>query len=190
MKKSTRWTISGAAALAVLGGGSGIALAAGDDGPDVSLTGDALERASDAALAHTGGGEVTDTEAGDEEGAYEVEVTLEDGSEVDVHLGEDFAVLGDERDDERDDDAADDDAAGGERDDDAGEQDEQVTGPDRDAAGAAALEETGSGTVTEVEIADEGDTGYEVEVRLDDGTFVEVHLDEDLTVVSVENDDD
>ncbi|MDK3256459.1 hypothetical protein [Blastococcus capsensis] len=74
--------------------------------------------------------------------------------------------------------------------DDAGEKDEQATGPDRDQAGAAALEAAGGGTVTEVEVADEGDTGYEVEVRLDDGSFVEVALDESFTVVSVENDDD
>lgn len=74
--------------------------------------------------------------------------------------------------------------------DDAGEQDEQVTGPARDDAAAAALEAAGGGTVTEVEIADEGDSGYEVEVKKDDGRFVEVALDTDLGVVSVEEDDD
>ena len=41
----------------------------------------------------TGGGKVTETEAGDEEGAYEVEVTRDDGSQVDVHLDSDFNVL-------------------------------------------------------------------------------------------------
>jgi hypothetical protein len=35
-------------------------------------------------LQATGGGKVTDTEVGDEEGAYEVEVTRADGSQVDV----------------------------------------------------------------------------------------------------------
>ena len=109
MKKSTRWTIGGAAALAVLAGGGGVALALGgddeDSGSEVAITGDALEQASEAALDHLGEGEVTDTEVGDEEGFYEVEVTLDDGSEVDVHLDEDFTVLGDERDgDEADDD--------------------------------------------------------------------------------------
>ena len=109
MKSSTRWTIGGSAALAVLAGGGGVALAVGGDDedsrPDVAITGAALEQASEAALAHLGEGEVTDTEVGDEEGYYEVEVTLDDGSEVDVHLDEDFTVLGDERDgDEPDDD--------------------------------------------------------------------------------------
>ena len=55
--------------------------------------------------AHTGGGKVTETEAGDEEGAYEVEVTRADGSQVDVHLDKAFNVIsqagdGDERGDE------------------------------------------------------------------------------------------
>ena len=185
MKKNTRWTIGGAAAVLVLGGGAGVAVAtAGDDEdarPDVAITGDALEQAGEAALAHLGEGEVTDTEVGDEEGYYEVEVTLDDGGQVDVHLDEDFAVLGDERDGDED---------GTEvAEDDAGEEG-QVAGPDRDEAGAAALEAAGPGTVTEVEVADEGDTGYEVEVRLDDGSFVEVALDESFAVVSVEQDDD
>ena len=42
------------------------------------------------------GGSVTETEAGDEEGAYEVEVTLANGSQIDVHLDAAFNVLGDE----------------------------------------------------------------------------------------------
>ena len=104
MKKSSRWTIGSAAALAVLAAGGGVAFATAaedeDARPDVAITGDALERAAEAALAHLGEGEVTDTEVGDEEGYYEVEVTFEDGSQVDVHLDEDFAVLGDERDGE------------------------------------------------------------------------------------------
>jgi len=57
------------------------------------ITGPDLETATAAALEHTGGGRVTETEAGDEEGAYEVEVTLPDGRQVDVHLDEHFAVL-------------------------------------------------------------------------------------------------
>ncbi|MCZ2805032.1 hypothetical protein O2W18_07970 [Modestobacter sp. VKM Ac-2983] len=187
MKNSTRWIIGGGAGLALLVGGGGVALAVdagdGDDRPDVALTGDALEQASEAALAHVGGGAVTDSEVGDEEGHYEVEVTLGDGGEVDVHLDEDFTVLGDERDgDERDGDEADGD--------DSAEQDEQVTGRDRDEAAAAALEAAGGGTVTEVEIADDGDAAYEAEVQLDDGTVAEVALDRDLTVTAVENDDD
>jgi hypothetical protein len=78
---------------------AGIAVGAGgDDDDEAPITGTALTRASEAALAHTGGGRVTETEAGDEEGAYEVEVTLDDGSQVDVHLDASFDVIGDEAD--------------------------------------------------------------------------------------------
>jgi uncharacterized membrane protein YkoI len=103
------WIIGGALlAAAVAAGGAGIALATGGDS-DEPITGTALERASAAALAHTGGGRVTETEAGDEEGAYEVEVTLNDGRQVDVHLDAGFNVIGDEADDDS---APDDDADG------------------------------------------------------------------------------
>lgn len=101
MRRSTKILATGAVALAVVGGGTGIAFAGGafdDDGTETPITGAALEQASDAALAHTGEGQVSDTEVGDEEGYYEVEVTLDDGSEVDVHLDEDFNVLGTESD--------------------------------------------------------------------------------------------
>jgi uncharacterized membrane protein YkoI len=77
---------------------TGIAVAAGGDDDEPPITGTALDRASAAALEHTGGGRVTETEAGDEDGAYEVEVTLDDGSQVDVHLDASFQVLGDESD--------------------------------------------------------------------------------------------
>lgn len=42
---------------------------------------------------------MTGTEVGDEESYYEVEVTLDNGSEVDVQLDESFAVVGSEGDD-------------------------------------------------------------------------------------------
>jgi len=77
---------------------AGIAIGAGGRDSETPITGTALARASAAALEHTGGGRVTDTEAGDEEGAYEVEVTLADGSQVDVHLDTGFNVLRDEPD--------------------------------------------------------------------------------------------
>lgn len=77
--------------------GGGLAQAAGESesGPEVEtpISGSALERASATALAHTGGGSVTGTEVGDEESYYEVEVTLEDGTEVDVQLDERFQVV-------------------------------------------------------------------------------------------------
>ncbi len=99
--KGAAIAIAAIAALAV--GGAAIAGAAGgdDDGSDRAISGQALDRASTAALAETGGGKVTETEVGDEEGAYEVEVTRPDGSQVDVHLDTDFNVLSSEGDDDR-----------------------------------------------------------------------------------------
>jgi uncharacterized membrane protein YkoI len=64
-----------------------------------AITGADLDAASAAALAHTGEGRVTETEVGDEESYYEVEVTLDDGSEVDVQLDEAFNVVGSETED-------------------------------------------------------------------------------------------
>jgi uncharacterized membrane protein YkoI len=93
-----------AAVVAALGvGGAAIAVATGggdDDATEKPITGSELDRASKAALDHTGGGTVTDTEVGDEESKYEVEVTRGDGSQVDVQLDENFKVLGDEADDD------------------------------------------------------------------------------------------
>jgi uncharacterized membrane protein YkoI len=66
----------------------------GPEGPDTPITGSALDQARDAALKHTGGGKVTETEVGDEESYYEVEVTLDDGRQVDVQLDEQFRVVG------------------------------------------------------------------------------------------------
>ena len=82
------------AALAAVMGGVAIAAGGDDDASDKAISGPALERASAAALAHTGGGRVTGTEVGDEESLYEVEVTRPDGSQVDVQLDESFNVVG------------------------------------------------------------------------------------------------
>jgi uncharacterized membrane protein YkoI len=103
-----------AAATGVGLGSYGIASAASgtfapgqdDDGPgesnesDTPLSGSALDQAVAAALEHTGGGEVTETEVGDDGAAYGVEIRLPDGSQVEVDLDENFAVIGSEADDD------------------------------------------------------------------------------------------
>ncbi len=78
------------AALLVLGDGGGIAYATGE--AEDRATGPGLEKAKGAALEHTSGGRVTGTEVGDEEGYYEIEITRDDGSQLDVHR--DLDVLG------------------------------------------------------------------------------------------------
>jgi hypothetical protein len=72
---------------------AGFAVAGSRDDHEQPITGSALARASEAALAETGGGRVTETEVGDEDAYYEVEVTLPDGREVDVHLDRSFVVV-------------------------------------------------------------------------------------------------
>ena len=95
VKARTKWIVSGGVVVALLGAGTGVAVATGvvDNGDDHPITGAALEKASSAALAYTHGGRVTGTENGDEESQYEVEVTLADGKQVDVQLDANFRVV-------------------------------------------------------------------------------------------------
>ena len=101
-KKLKTLLITTGVIAAAAGGGVAIAGATGgnggaereDRGPDRAITGAAFQRASDVALKEAGGGRVTGTEVGDEESYYEVEVTKDDGTEVDVQLDKAFKVVG------------------------------------------------------------------------------------------------
>lgn len=90
-----------ATALGAVAAVAVIPLAASATGADsdTPITGSALETATQAALDHVGEGDVTETEVGDEDSYYEVEVTLSDGSQIDVQLDEAFNVVGAEADD-------------------------------------------------------------------------------------------
>lgn len=70
-----------------------------------------------------------------------------------------------------------------------GDDDQPLTGSALEQASAAALERHPDGTVIETEVGDDG-AAYGVEVRLDDGSVVEVSLDADFKVISEEADDD
>jgi uncharacterized membrane protein YkoI len=98
MTRRHKLAVAAVAVLAVGGVGAGYAIAGGGDDTEGPITGDALVKAKEAALEHTGGGRVSGTEVGDEESLYEVEVTLADGSQVDVQLDESFKVVGQEGD--------------------------------------------------------------------------------------------
>jgi hypothetical protein len=119
MRKKTMWITGGAAAAVVLGGASvavaatqqardlplwhpaALVLGAGSlepdddfgasDGPALSDADRAM--ASKAALAKVGPGTVTEVERDDNGAAYEVEVRLSNGTQVEVALGTDFKVL-------------------------------------------------------------------------------------------------
>src|SRR5687767_11219193 len=105
MRKRTKAFIA-AGAIAAAGVGGAIAVQAGGDS-ERPIYGDALAKAKAAALEHVGEGRVTDTEEGDEESYYEVEVTKEDGTQVDVQLDEDFNVVGSESDNDESEDQED-----------------------------------------------------------------------------------
>lgn len=120
MKKRTIWITSAAAAGVLALGGTAIAYAATDGfeadddragaaqeagtetgtETDEQLTGADLEKATDAALAEAGAGEVTEAER-DDDGAtgYEVDVRLDSGKSVEVSLDENFDVVAVEDDD-------------------------------------------------------------------------------------------
>jgi hypothetical protein len=95
--------LAAAVAALLLLVGAGVAYASGDDS-SAQPTGANSEKAKSAALDHTNGGNVTDTEVGDEEGYYEFEVRSDDGSQSDVHLDRDFNILTTSADDESSDD--------------------------------------------------------------------------------------
>ena len=184
MKRTT--TIISAAAVAIVLAGGATYAAAQDTGNDGSITDDDLARASAAALAETGDGTVTGVEVDD--GGYDVEVRLTDGTEVDVELGSDFAILRTENDDADDDSGDDSDGDSDDGADDGSDSDDLPVGDaERQQAIDAALAEAGAGDVTDVE-HDEG--GYDVEVRLADGTEIDVDLDSDFAVLHTEHDDD
>ncbi|NQW87088.1 MULTISPECIES: PepSY domain-containing protein [unclassified Frigoribacterium] len=212
-KKKSLLIAGGIAGVLVLGGG-GVALASDlDDG----VSAQTRDRAQEAALAETGGGTVTEVDTLDDGlVGYEVEVVLPDGREATVLLDGDHSVTssrvdddsrgsgatptpvaGDDRDDDSlgsdatptpaagpglDDSARDDSA----RDDSA--RDDDLTGADYDRAAAAALAAAGGGTVTDADRSDDTGVAYEVDVRLDDGTEVDVDLDQAFGVVRTDVD--
>jgi uncharacterized membrane protein YkoI len=97
--------IAAAVVMLLALGGAGIAYANGGDSEE-QATGPEAEKAKSAAIAAVGGGTVTEVERDDGDdgygssGVYEVEVTREDGSQVEVHLDGDYNVVGQEPDED------------------------------------------------------------------------------------------
>ena len=89
-----------AIALVVAAVSGGIAIAAGVGDADTPLTGASLQKATAAALVHTGGGTVVESEVGDDGAAYDVEVRRPDGKIVEVQLDSSYGVIGQDTDDD------------------------------------------------------------------------------------------
>jgi hypothetical protein len=71
----------------------------------------------------------------------------------------------------------------------AADSEEPLTGSTYDRATEAALDHVDGGEVVETESGD-GGAAYGVEIRRDDGSVVEVELDENYKVIGTEADDD
>jgi hypothetical protein len=208
MKTSTRTLIGRKRVLlpagVIAGGlvlGSGVAAVGAVDGADnagENITGEDLNKASEAALKEVGDGEVVSAEVSDDKGvAYELEVRQSDGTEVDVDLDENYGVVhtdtdapdndGDDDGDDDDDDDRDDD----DNDDDGNDADDRrLTDEEWSSIEDAAISEAGGGTLTDAEASDDKGSVFEAEVRLDDGTELDVWLDEDFGVVDSQEDQD
>lgn len=169
------------ATVAVLAVGGTVWAASADD-----VNGDERDRVAAAATKAAGGGEAVEVEKADDPGeAYEVEVRLADGSEVDVTLDADLGVVAKDRDDQEDADDADDADDAGERPD---ADDRALTAAERASAEKAALAAVGSGTVVDVDPSDDPGVAYEAEVRDAKGVEWDVDLAADFTLVAKQAD--
>lgn len=81
------------AVLLALAGVGGIAYATGGNSDPSQSTGPGMKKAKSVALDYTNGGRVSETEFKDEEGYYQIEVTRNDGTKVDVNLDRNYNVL-------------------------------------------------------------------------------------------------
>ena len=172
--RSKRVILPTAAAVVALGVGGVV----WTSGANANVQGSERDRVASAATQAVGGTAV-DVETSDDRGeAYEVEVRLDDGTEVDVSLDKDLTVVSKET-EGRDDSS------------DASEDDDRaLSATERASAEKAALNAVNNGgTVTEVEASDDRGEAYEVEVRLGDGTEWDVELDANFKVLSKSIDD-
>lgn len=167
-----------------LGATLALSLSACGGDSDTISSGD-REKASTAALAAVGGGVVTDAGVGDGDDGYafDVEVQLPNGEDVDVELDENFKVTNNP--------PTVSDFAGAaptttapqssDNDDDA-----PLTGSTLTQASVAALKAAGGGKVTETGMSDDADHAYEVEVTFDNGEDATVELNEDFGVTKID----
>ena len=163
------------AALAV-GGGVWATTAYADD-----VRGGERDRVAKAAVAAAGGGTAIEVDAGDDRGAaYDVEVRLEDGTEVDVALDKDLKVVSEETDT---DDGATTASAGPEPSGAPDADDRVLTAAEQASAEKAAVAAVPGGTVIDVDASDDRGVAYEVEVRATDKTEWDVELDAGFAVV-------
>jgi hypothetical protein len=99
MRNKTKAVIAAGVVVAA-GLGTAAAVAAGGDTDQPIQNKSDRQRAEEAAVRYVGEGRATETEEGDEESYYEVEVRRDDGSQIDVQLDRRFNVVGSSEDEE------------------------------------------------------------------------------------------
>jgi hypothetical protein len=116
MQVNRRVVAVGAAGVAVVAGGVGIAYGVGAGESEEAVTGPNAEKAIAAAVEQVGGGEVLEAEYQESgsQGVYEVEIRRPDGSVVEVNVSGGFDAVGTATDDEGagEDEGAEDEGAG------------------------------------------------------------------------------
>lgn len=100
MDRKKMWIGGTAFGVAVIGGGAGVAYASGVGNDGESLTGANHDEVTQAALDQVGGGTVLEAENGDGGAAYEVEIRLDNGRVVEVHLNKSLEVVNQTPDDD------------------------------------------------------------------------------------------
>lgn len=179
--RSKRVLVPAVVAAAALAVGGTLWAATADD----EVGGDERARVATAAERAAGGGEAVSVEKSDDAGeAYEVEVRRPDGTEVDVTLDRDLAVVGQGSDDDADD--TDDTDDTDDADDDA--DDRVLSAEERSSVEKAALDAVGGGTLLEVSASDDPGVAYEADVRDAQGVEWSVDLDAAFAVVAKSED--
>lgn len=194
MRKPIIWIAGTVGAIALVGAGTAVAFATGtasltpagtvgvaaptptsSDAPrSASAVPSDLEGAIAAALDEAGPGVVIDADVDDNATyAYEIDVQKDGGGVVEVKLDADLKVVSTQTDDRSSDSGA-------------GSDDAVPDDAAAKKASDAALAHVGSGTVTSVELSDDADHVYEVEIDLADGSDVDVELDADFAVVKAD----
>ena len=102
MQRTTRLIAGGALTVALIGAGTGMAVAGSNDesSDGGALSGSTREKAVAAALVATGGGRVSEAEHADDGGTYSVEVIVDSGRHIEVKLDDNFHVIKQAKDDD------------------------------------------------------------------------------------------
>lgn len=181
--------------LAAVGLAATLALTLGACGgsDDEALSSGDRNKAEAAALKYVGGGAVTDAERGDgdDKYAYQVEVTLPNGTDIDVELDDSFAVTNSPP--KAAELAAETPSAAPSADPTDAAPSATGTGDDQPLtddtltkASDAALKAAGGGKVTETSGSDDADHAYEVDVLMPDGQDLTVELDKAFKVTKID----